>query len=271
MVQTLVDTMATKKKTASGSSRDAVFGGRLIINQPSAGYRFSIDSILLTAFSCQGRRPSTTVDLGAGSGVVGLGLLAAGWSTEVIAVEVQRDLADLAVRNAVENGLESAYRMIVADARQDLGIAPGSIEMVVMNPPFWPADEGRLPDNEERRVACHEILGGIDEWMAAAARLLKSGRGRLAAVFPARRMDSLILAMGRSSLSASRMRLVHPRIDAPAELFLVEARMGKPGRLVVEKPLVLKEQDDSDTEEAALLMEGGFSNELKNRPDMRVK
>jgi tRNA1Val (adenine37-N6)-methyltransferase len=258
--------MAITKKNEEGFSRDAIYGGRLILDQPKKGYRFSIDSILLTGFSCHGRHPVKTADLGAGCGVVGLGILAAGWSNNVVAVEVQTDLADIAERNALQNDLASAYRVIRSDIRDDLGLAPSSFDSVVMNPPFWPASDGRLPEKEDRKVACHEILGGIEDWASTAARLLKPGRGRLSVVF---RLDSLIIALEIAGLSAARMRLVHPRVDKPAELVLAEARIGKTGRMVVERPLALKDLDGVDTDEAVLLVEGRFSKKLRERPDMR--
>jgi tRNA1Val (adenine37-N6)-methyltransferase len=261
--------MANMEKNVGRISLDAIYEGRLLLNQPKDGYRFSIDSILLTGFACHGRRPRLTADLGAGCGVVGLGILAAGWSEQVIAVEVQEELAELARKNARINGLDSAYRVIASDVRGELDLVPRSFDMAMMNPPFWAADEGRLPEKEERRIACHEILGGIAEWTGVARNLLKPKSGRLTIVFPARRLDSLIIALSKSGLSVVRMRMVHPRIGNPAELVLIEARVGKSGRLVVEKPLVLKHSDGSDTEEAARLLEGGFAKSLEERPDMR--
>ncbi len=263
--------MADEEKTEHRCTRDAVYRGRLLLDQPSKGYRFSIDSLLLTAFACTKRRASLTADLGAGCGVIGLGLLAAHETRRVVAVEVQSGLAELALGNASLNGFESCYQVVQSDVCAKREELPHSeFELVVTNPPFWPRRAGRLPLDEERRLACHEILCGIDEWMKSAGRLLHPSRGRLVVVFPARRLDELIVAMGGAQLFGSTLRFVHPLADKPAELVLVEARGGTPGRLVTEPPLVLKNSDGSDTPEAASIVNGAFSANISVLPDRRA-
>ncbi len=263
--------MTDEEKTEHPSTRDAVYRGRLLLDQPRKGYRFSVDSLLLTAFACSKRRATLAADLGAGCGVAGLGLLAAGQAQRVVAVEVQSGLAELALGNASLNGFESCYQVVRADVRVECEELPAAeFDLVVTNPPFWPVRAGRLPQDEERRLACHEVLCGIDEWMKSASRLVHPSRGRLLVVFPARRFDELIVAMGRAQLFGSTLRFVHPLADKPAELVLVEARGGTAGRLVTEPPLVLKNPDGTDTPEAASIVNGAFSPELSALPDRRA-
>ncbi len=272
MLHIFIISMTNEDKTSLQLTRDTVYGGRLFLVQPKSGYRFSIDSLLLTRFACDGTRVSLSADLGTGCGVVGLGLLAAGQTSRVVAIEVQHSLAELAVKNAALNGLDSSYDVLESDICRAHGpLHPGAFDLVVMNPPFWPARSGRLPENEERRIACHEILGGVDKWIEAASSLLNPRRGRLVIVFPARRLDALLIALSDSSLSGTRLRLVHPHVDKPAELVLLEARPGDTGRLTCEPPMVLKNDDGTDTDEIASLVNGEFASTLRERPDVRTK
>jgi tRNA1Val (adenine37-N6)-methyltransferase len=254
----------------SETTRDAIYDGRLTIVQPRQGYRFSVDAYLLVWFASQGRRSKQSIDLGAGSGIVGLGLLAAGVTDRVVAVEVQPGLARLAQENAALNCLDTCYEMILSDVKELAGkIEPGRADLVATNPPFWPVANGRLPREEERRVACHEVLSNIGEWVKAASLLLHPSRGRLCTVFPARRLDSLILAESQAGLSPCRLCMVHPAADKGAELVLVEARRGNSGRLDVDPPLILKQADGRDTPEIAAILSGNFSDDLKVLPDRR--
>ncbi len=262
--------MIGKDKDLEQFTHDTLYEGRLVLLQPGRGYRFSIDSPVLTWFASNGGFASLTADLGAGCGVVGLGLLLSGQTKKVVGVEVQSSLARLAVRNAALNGLGSAYELAESDIRQPPpSLSPGTFDLVVSNPPFWPKESGRLPDDEERRIACHEILGEIDDWISTAANLLNPRRGRMSIVFPARRLDALLLSLDRSGFSCTRLLLVHPLASKPAELALVEARRGNPGRLVVEPPITLKQADGTDTPEAATIIKGEFSKQLRERPDRR--
>ena len=262
--------MYDKDKVLKKITHDTLYDGRIILEQPQKGYRFSVDSPLLTWFACEGREASSAVDLGAGCGVVGLGLLAAEQARRVVAVEVQPALASLAVRNAELNGFSRRYQVSVSDVRnvQD-GFGQGDFDLVISNPPFWPRSSGRLPSDEERRVACHAVLGNLRDWIEAASYLLNSRHGRLCVVYPARRMDELLMCLDGSRLSATRIVLVHPLPNKPAELVLVEARTGGPGRVTVAPQVTLKNTDGTDTKEAESILRGAFSAELEKRPDKR--
>jgi tRNA1Val (adenine37-N6)-methyltransferase len=262
--------MITEYNLNEDCSRDSLYDGRLILMQPRNGYRFSIDSALLIWFSSTGRFARRSADLGAGCGVVGLGVLATGMTGKVVAIEVQSRLMALASRNAQLNDFSDSYEVIGMDIRRAYkDLKQGAFELVVSNPPFWPAYENRLPADEERQVACHEILGGIVDWVVAAARIVDPRRGRFCIVFPARRLDSLVIALEHSNLSCTRLRLVQPLANKAAELALVEARHGAPGRVVIEPPLVLKQNDGVDTPEVVAIMRGDFSLKLRERRDMR--
>jgi tRNA1Val (adenine37-N6)-methyltransferase len=262
--------MAIEHKTEEDFTHDALYQGRLMIMQPRKGYRFSIDAYLLTWFACQGRFAALSADFGAGCGVVGLGLLAAGLSDRVIAVEIQPDLSTLAAKNAELNDLQSRYQILSSDvqtAQKELD--HGAFDLIVANPPFWPVSHGRLPSDEERRVACHEIMGGIDDWIGSAAYLLNQRRGRLCIVFPARRLDDILVGFHRARLSGTRLCFVHAMASKQAELVLVEARFGDTGRLVVEPSITLKEEGGADTPEVEAIVGGNFSQKLMDRPDRR--
>jgi tRNA1Val (adenine37-N6)-methyltransferase len=257
--------------TTNETTLDAVFEGRVLLNQPRRGHRFAVDSPLLAWFAHQGRQAQICLDLGAGCGVVGLGLLAAGATRELVAVEIQQRLAELCELNAELNGLASRVRVVRGDAlTDDARLPPGGFDLVVTNPPFWPPDSGQLPENEERRIANHEVALNLGDWTTRAAELLSPRRGRLCAVFPARRTDELLAAIVRAGLSATRLLAVQPRADDPAELVLLEARSGAPGRLVVQPPLLLHGPDGEDTAPAAEILSGRFSERLRARGDRRT-
>lgn len=255
----------------SNSQSDAIFNGRMVLDQPAQGYRFSIDSLLLVEFARSNKASRLAFDLGAGCGVVGLGLLAAGFADRVIAVEIQEGLAALASSNGVQNGFAQRYEVVCADVRRASQELPeGSADLVVSNPPFWPVWRERMPTDRERKIARHEVHGGLVDWIRAAKRLLHPRRGRFLVVYPARRLDELLHHMCSQGLSGTRMRLVFPTPSRPAEQVLIEARGGKPGRLEVLPPLLLKDETGADSPDLQRIASGEFSAKLKERPDKRT-
>lgn len=248
---------------------DTIFDGRVIVEQPDVGYRFSIDPLLLIAFAYPQKTVQLAIDLGAGCGVVGLGLLVTGRALRVVGVEIQERLADMALANALRNGFEKAYEMERSDVREASLPSLGKADLVVCNPPFWPVWEGRMPPDEERRIARHEVLGSLGDWIHGARRVLHPTRGRLCIVYPARRVDELLVCMHKHGMSGTRLRFVFSMPRKPAEQVLLEARLGKLGRLNVEPPLLLKDDDGADTKELLDIVSGGFSREVRELSDTR--
>ncbi|MBW2277767.1 MAG: methyltransferase [Deltaproteobacteria bacterium] len=252
-------------------SLDAIFEGRLLLRQPRKGYRFAVDAALLVWFAHTERSARTCLDLGAGCGIVGLGLLATGAARELVAVEIQPRLAELCSLNATLNELADRTEVITTDAlATDDRLPAAGFDLVVANPPFWPTDKGQLPEDEERKIACHEVTLTLAGWTTRAAELMTPRRGRLCVVFPARRIDELLLALDLAGLSATKMVMVHPHADESAELVLLEARPGSPGRIAVLPTLVLRGPENEDTTAATEIISGNYSAQLRARGDRRT-
>ncbi|HYL59185.1 MAG TPA: methyltransferase, partial [Candidatus Acidoferrales bacterium] len=136
-----------------GETRDKILGGRLTLCQPRDGYRFSVEAILLGRFA-SARARDRVLELGAGCGVVAIMIAALHRPREVVAIEIQPDLAAMAARNAASNMLKS-MRVVCADIRQRkiAGVAPASFDLVIANPPFRAAAAGRENPVAGRRIA----------------------------------------------------------------------------------------------------------------------
>jgi tRNA1Val (adenine37-N6)-methyltransferase len=233
---------------------DSILGGALTLVQPRNGYRFSIDSILLGRF-VRARPRDRVLELGAGCGVISV-MIAALWRPrEIVAIEIQPDLAEMATRNAAANGLD-ALRVINADlrARRIDGIAPASCDLVVANPPYRALRSGRASPNPGRRIARDESAATMADFVAAAKRFAANG-AKVAFVFDASRSAELLRCMAANTLEPKRIRFVHPRADAPASAILVEARKGGGIEATIEPPLLLYDRPGTYSDEAHELMQ----------------
>jgi tRNA1Val (adenine37-N6)-methyltransferase len=206
---------------------DSFWQGRLRVWQPGrgGGYRFNLDAILLAAFAPAGSR---ILDLGSGCGIVGLLLLAAGKAQQVTAVEVQPQLAELARRNARDNGFQDRLAVVQADLR-DFGAGQPPFDVVVFNPPYFTGSGGRLCPEPGRDQARNERHGTQADFVVAASRLLRPG-GRVAAIVRQQRGDELLAQCQDHRLQPTRRRLTYarPLPGAPAQQALVEAAAALP-------------------------------------------
>jgi tRNA1Val (adenine37-N6)-methyltransferase len=233
---------------------DSILNGALTLVQLRNGYRFSIDSILLGRF-VRVRKRDRVLELGAGCGVISVMIAALWLPSEVVAVEIQPDVAAIAERNAALNQLDS-IRVISADlrARRIEGLAPASFDVVVANPPYRALGSGRRSPNPGRRVAREERAATLADFVAAAKRFAANG-AKVAFVFDASRSAELLRCLAAHSLEPKRIRFVHPRADAPAATILVEARKDGGIEVAIEPPLMLYDRSGVYSDEARELMQ----------------
>lgn len=230
------------------STRDPFYHGALTLHQPQHGYRFSIDAVLLAAHA-HPRSGELVVDIGTGCGVVALVLAHRSPALEVYGIELQPELADLARRNVAENGLGSRVHIIQGDindlSARDL---PRPVDLVVTNPPFYRLASGRLNPDDQKAVARHELRLNLEQLLAAAKRLLRTG-GRLVLIYACERLTDLLSGMRRSGIEPKTLRMIHGSAGDEAKLCIVEAvQRGRPG-LKVHPPLVIYGPHGDYTEE----------------------
>jgi tRNA1Val (adenine37-N6)-methyltransferase len=241
---------------AATETVDSILGGTLTLVQPRDGYRLSIDSILLGRFA-RLRRRDRVLDLGAGCGVISV-MAAALWRPrEVVAIEIQPELAAIAERNVTLNGLESV-RVINADLRTRRidGLTAASFDLVLANPPYRALRSGRESPNAGRRIARGESAATLAQFVGAAKRYAANG-AKAAFVFNAARSAELLGCLAANMLEPKRIRFVHPYAGASATTILVEARKGGRIEVLVEPPLMLYDRPDVYSDEARELMQNG--------------
>ena len=235
-------------------TEDTFFNGRLKVQQPRDGYRYSIDAILLAGFT-RCKAGETVLDLGTGCGIIPLVLASRHPGLKLYGVEIQDKLARIAQENVRVNGLDERVHILHQDLKalkaQQL---PGLIHHVVCNPPYRKINSGRINPHSEKAGARHEIFSRLPDVVDAAARLLELS-GRFTCIYPAVRLIDMAAHMRRVGLEPKRMRWVHSRMGEPARLVLVSGvKGGRPG-LEVEPPLVIYEGDGAYTAEVEAMFQ----------------
>lgn len=219
---------------------DDLIIGNLKIVQPTKGYRFSIDAVLIAHF-CLLEGVKTVVDLGSGSGVIPLILSQRDKGIIIKGVEIQESMVDRAKRSIQINHLEERIQIIHGDIKK-IGdvLPPESAELVVCNPPFWRKNEGWVSQNREEAVARHELEVDFAYIVKAAYYLLPS-RGKFAFIQRADRFLEGFKLLEKNNIGISRVRWVHSRKDQTAKLVLVEGIKNKPPNLKILPPLIIYE------------------------------
>ena len=132
----------------------------IILNELESGIRFGTDALLLADFASNAKK-GLCIDLGTGSGVIPLLMLASGSNASFIGLELQPEYANIASENAKSNGYGDRFRIINGDAADYKSLfESGRADYVVTNPPYMRADCGAENASDALNVARREIAGG---------------------------------------------------------------------------------------------------------------
>ncbi len=208
------------KDPSAGARRGGSGLDALSVLQPARGYRFSLDAVLLADFAAA-NCGSAVLDLGTGCGIVLLLLARLCPSLRGgVGVEIQRGLWEFAQRNFERNGHGKALAAVHGDFRKErMEIPPGSFDLVVSNPPFRKAGEGRRNPDPQKETARHEVKCTLSDVFAAAGRAMAPG-GRFAMIGRPERLPEILSCAASSGIFPERLRFVHPGAGRPANLLL---------------------------------------------------
>jgi len=208
-------------------TEDAFLGGQLRVKQFKSGHRSGHDAVLLAAATAA-RPGDRVVDLGSGAGVAGLAVACRVAGIDLVLVEIDAALADLARANAEANAIHAD--VIVLDVEADAavfaaaGLSPDSVDAVLMNPPFNDPSRHRASPDAARGTAHMATATTLATWIHAARRVLKS-KGLLTLIWRADGIADVLAALDHG-FGSLQILPVHGDAQAPANRILVRATKG---------------------------------------------
>jgi len=216
-------------------TEDGFLGGKLRLRQPKSGHRAGHDAVLLAA-ATPVQSGDRVADLGSGVGAAGLAVARRVERIELVLVEIDERLAELARSNARANAItaEAIVLDVTSGAERfaSAGLVPDSVDVVIMNPPFNDAARHRASPDKARQVAHVAAEQTLEGWIHAARRILKTG-GSLAMIWRADGIAEVLAALDRGFGSLAVLP-VHADAASPAIRVLVRATKGgrAPARLL---------------------------------------
>ena len=197
--------------------------GPYTLRWPEGVFPLGSDALALGEFASLKPR-QRVCDLGTGSGALLLLLARRQPELSLTGVELDPLSAEAARANLSDNGLSGEIR------REDLrlsSLTPGSFDLVVSNPPYFPLGSGGSGGPARSEETCT-----LEELCRTAARLLKNG-GRFALCHRPERLTDVLCTLRGCGLEPKRLKLCAHDSAHPPFLILVEAlRQGRPGLTV---------------------------------------
>ena len=236
---------------------DAFLGGRLRLRQPKSGHRAGHDAMLLAA-ATSARSGDRVVDFGAGIGAAGLAVARRVAGIELVLVEIDEALAELARGNAASNAIPADVIVLdvtsAADAFAASGLPPDSVDAVLMNPPFNDPVRHRASPDKARETAHVATAATLETWIHAARRILKSG-GVLTLIWRADGLAEVLAALDRGFGNLAILP-VHGDAKKPAIRVLVRAVKGGKAPTQMHAALVLNNESTMPNKQVQDILAG---------------
>ncbi|MBE5816491.1 MAG: methyltransferase domain-containing protein [Clostridiales bacterium] len=184
-------------------------------------FTYGADAVALAKFANIGEGEAV-LDIGTGTGIIPLMLCGMSGSGKIIALEIQEEMYELAVRNVALNSLEERITPILGDIRNyGTLFERASFSLVVSNPPYYKVGSGKISPNRQRAVSKFEVCCTLEDVVRAGEYLLND-KGRLCVVIPYGRLEELKGLASRYNMYVSRAAALRYSSNASLSLALVE-------------------------------------------------
>lgn len=221
----------------------------LKIIQKNDGFCFGIDSVLLSDFARKIKNNSKVLDLGTGTGILGILLCAKTNLKQITGIEIQKDIADMATRSIQLNNLQGKFDILNCNIKDiDKLLKIDSYDAIVTNPPYKKPNSGKINENKTKLISRHEIEANLDDFIRISFKMLKD-KGTLYMVHRAERIVDILSIMRKYKMEPKRIRFVYSNKNSESKLVLLEATKNAKPFVKIERPLYVYNETGDYTQE----------------------
>lgn len=221
----------------------------LKIIQKNDGFCFGIDSVLLSDFARKIKNNSKVLDLGTGTGILGILLCAKTNLKQITGIEIQKDIADMATRSIQLNNLQGKFDILNCNIKDiDKLLKIDSYDAIVTNPPYKKPNSGKINENKTKLISRHEIEANLDDFIRISFKMLKD-KGTLYMVHRAERIVDILSTMRKYKMEPKRIRFVYSNKNSESKLVLLEATKNAKPFVKIERPLYVYNENGDYTQE----------------------
>ena len=230
--------------------------GRVKVAQPERGFRSGLDAVMLAA-SVSARPGESALELGAGAGTASLCLAARVERMQIVGVEIDPGLVELATANAAANGFDC--RFVAADIFRLPADLKREFDHVFCNPPFH--GEGQSSPDTARNLALSDA-GQLSDWLKLGLQRTVAG-GFFTAILRADRLAEALSALPVEGVSVLPL---WPKAGEPAKRAVLQVRKSSRAPFALLPGLVLHRADGASTPEAEAVLRRGAALALAKAP-----
>ncbi len=217
---------------------------KLKIVQDDAYFKYNLDSILLADFVVKHYKKGNIIDLATGNIPIPL-FINYRLKKQVYAVELQQEVYNLGLETISINNLGDQIVLINENIKNlKKHFKQNLFDVVVCNPPYFKLDSSKkISKINSMAKARHELELNLNDIIDISKYLLNNN-GSLFLIFRTERIVELLKILSDNNLEPKVIRMVYPKDNEKSKLFLIEARLNAKDGCIIEKPLVVYNDDE---------------------------
>jgi tRNA1Val (adenine37-N6)-methyltransferase len=225
---------------------DEILGCKFI--QSDNTQKITYDSVFIPYFVGRIKKHARVIELGSGNGVASILLKNFNKSIEFYleGIEVQKDLYNISLENAKLNSMDISFYNL--DIRSISSKYYGKYDIVFSNPPYMKNNSGKISPYKQRDIARREVNGSIEDFVKAAALLLKN-RSKFYTIWRSERLQELMVLLDRYNLKVKTLRPIYPSISKNSYAFLLMSVKNANYGLDLLPPLYIRNENDEINDE----------------------
>jgi len=189
------------------------------INQDRCAMKIGTDSVLLGAWTTLKNNPFSVLDIGAGTGVLGLMIAQRSRAQNIEAIEIDADAFEQCSENFENSPWSDRLFCYHASLIEFVEEIEDEFDLIICNPPFY--SEDYKTDNEARDLARFNDAMPFEHLIFAVINLL-SEDGVFSVVIPYKEETNFVDLASKSGLFPKRILRVKGNPDAEIKRSLLE-------------------------------------------------
>lgn len=191
------------------------------IFQLKSGYRYNSDTLFLWDFAREILAKFQNVkilDVGSGSGILGLLLKRDFANFEISLLEIQNENFEILKKNVAENSLDCEILM------QDFAHfkSETKFDFIVSNPPYYLANI-QNSENEHKKISKFALNLSLREFISSASLNLKQN-GSLIFCYDAKQIQQICVVLNEFKFKIAKLKFCHAKDGKNANIVLIFAR-----------------------------------------------
>ncbi len=215
----------------------------MLLYQPQDGYCYNSDTHFLHHFINTNLQifkniKGELLDIGSGSGILGLLVARDNPRLNLNQCEVQEKFQELTKINSKNNKIKSK---IYKGKYQDISFDK-SFDICVSNPPFYHTNVIKS-ENENIKIARYNDSMPLVDFISKTSKVLNQN-GKFFFCYDVKQLNDIMYLLNENKLNIESIQFVHPKLGKDATLVLIYARKNSKSLMRILSPLIVFEEKD---------------------------